>query len=134
LGEGISWGTTLRRGEIEMAKFAVILQAQPGDLGRAVHGLLYVKDLKEGGYEAQLIFDGAGTTWIREFERPDHKYHQLYQEVKASGLIGGACEYCAEAFRVKEEIAKAGIPFRGEYGGHPSVAQLVREGYTLITL
>ncbi len=117
-----------------MAKFAVILHAQPGDMGRAVHGLLYSKDLKEAGHQVRLIFDGAGTTWVREFEKPDHKYHKLYQEVKKSGLIGGACDYCAQAFQVKNEIAQAGIPFHAEYGGHPSVAKLVQEGYTLITL
>jgi hypothetical protein len=117
-----------------MAKFAVILHAQPGDMGRAVHGLLYTKDLKEAGHEVQLIFDGAGTTWIKEFEHPEHKYHSLYKEVKAKGLIGGACEYCAKAFKVDGEISKAGIKFRNEYGGHPSTAQLVQQGYTLITL
>jgi hypothetical protein len=117
-----------------MAKFAVILQAQPADMGRAVHGLLYSKDLKEAGHQVQLIFDGAGTTWVREFEKPDHKYHKLYQEVKQAGLIAGACEYCAQAFQVKDEIARAGIPFRSEYAGHPSVAKLIKEGHTLITL
>ncbi len=117
-----------------MAKFAVILQAQPGDMGRAVHGLLYTKDLKEAGHHVQLVFDGAGTTWIKEFEKADHKYHGLYKEVKAAGLIDGACEYCAKAFKVDGEIAKAGVKFNGEYNGHPSVAKLVQQGYTLITL
>jgi len=117
-----------------MAKYAVILQAQPGDLGRAVHGLLYTKDLNEAGYEVQLIFDGAGTTWIKEFEKPDHKYHALYQEVKKRGLIGGACEYCAKAFKVDAEVIKSGVPFIGEYAGHPSIARLIKEGYLLITL
>ena len=60
-----------------MAKFAVILLAQPGDMSRAVHGLLYSKDLREAGHQVQLIFDGAGTTWVREFEKPDHKYYKL---------------------------------------------------------
>lgn len=117
-----------------MGKFAVILQAQPGDMGRAVHGLLYTKDLKEAGHDVQLIFDGAGTTWIKEFERPEHKYHNLYKEVKAKGLIGGACEYCAKAFKVDGAVTEAGIKFRGEYSGHPSIAQLIQQGYTLITL
>lgn len=117
-----------------MAKFAIILHAQPGDMGRAVHGLLYSKDLNEAGHQVQLIFDGAGTTWVREFEKPDHKYHKLYQEVKKAGLIAGACAYCAQAFNVQAEISKAGIPFRGEYGGHPSVAKLVQQGNALITL
>jgi hypothetical protein len=117
-----------------MAKFAAILLAQPTDMGRAVHGLLYAKDLKEAGHEVQLLFDGAGTTWVKEFEHPEHKYHQLYKEVKAKGLIGGACEYCARAFKVDDAVSKAGIPFRNEYGGHPSVARLIQQGYTVITL
>ena len=117
-----------------MGKFAVILLAQPGDLGRAVHGLLYSKDLKQAGHQVQLVFDGGGTTWIGEFEKPDHKYHRLYKEVKAAGLIGGACDYCAKAFRVDGQVAQAGIKCIGEADGHPSVANLVQQGYTLITL
>lgn len=117
-----------------MAKFAVILHAQPADMGRAVHGLLYAKDLKEAGHEVQLIFDGAGTTWIKEFEHPEHKYHGLYQEIKTKGLIGGACEYCAKAFKVDDAVTRAGIKFSNEYRGHPSIAKLVQQGYTPITL
>lgn len=117
-----------------MAKFAIILQAQPNDPGRAVHSLLFAQDLKEADHQVRLIFDGAGTTWIGEFEKPDHKYTELYNDVKGQGLIAGACEYCAEAFKTKDAIVRSGIPLINEYDGHPSISKLIGEGYTLITL
>jgi hypothetical protein len=52
-----------------MSQFAVILLAQPDDLGRAVHGLLYSKDFKQAGHQVQLVFDGGGATWIGGFEK-----------------------------------------------------------------
>jgi hypothetical protein len=117
-----------------MGKYAIVLLAVPSDLGRAAHGLLYTKDLHEAGHEVQLIFDGAGTTWVKAFSQSDHKYHALYQEIKGAGLIGGACEYCAQAFQVSDAVEAEGVPFVGEFGGHPSVARLIAEGYALITL
>jgi hypothetical protein len=40
---------------------------------------------------------------------------------------------CAAAFGVKEEIQKSGIALLGEYEGHPSVRNLVLQGYQIIT-
>ncbi|MFQ5795640.1 MAG: DsrE family protein [Candidatus Bipolaricaulia bacterium] len=117
-----------------MGKYAVILHAMPNDSGRATHGLLYTKDLHEAGHEVILIFDGAGTTWIREYSKPEHKRHALFEELKRLGLIAGACEYCAVSFEVYDEVEAADISFLGEYEGHPSISELIADGYTILTL
>jgi hypothetical protein len=37
-----------------------------GDLGRVVNAMMVAKELKEGGDDVQLNFDGAGTQWPGE--------------------------------------------------------------------
>ncbi len=117
-----------------MTKVAIVVLADTetrGDLGRAVNALEAVKEFKEAGETVQLIFDGAGTKWIGELARPDHKYHALYEAVK--DRIAGACEYCARAFGVADTVAANGVAFAGQYEGHPSFRRLLAEGYQVIT-
>lgn len=86
------------------------------------------------GTAVKVIFDGAGTTWLKTFADPEHKYHDVFRVVNNLGLIAGACEYCAGAFGVTEAVKQAGIPLAGEAGGHPSLAGLVAQGYSPLIL
>lgn len=117
-----------------MGKFAVIVQAGPQDGARALHGLLYADELHEAGHEVRVVFDGAGTTWVKTYSAPDHKYHDLFEKVRSAGLIGGVCEYCAAAFNVKAAVVQGGLPLQGDAGGHPSISRLVADGYALLVL
>lgn len=117
-----------------MAKFAIVAQPQKNDMGRAVHSLLYAQQLKEGSHDVKLYYDGEGTTWIPRFEDPSFKYHDLYRSVLEAGLIAGACEYCANAFGAKAEIASSRVPFVSDYHGHPDLAKMVAEGRAIITV
>ncbi|MFB6264833.1 MAG: hypothetical protein ABEL76_14605, partial [Bradymonadaceae bacterium] len=78
----------------------------------------------------KLIFDGAGTTWIPEFDDPEHDAHPIFEAVKP---VAGACSFCAEQFHVKDEVRESGVDFISEYEGHPSMKKLVDEGYEVIT-
>lgn len=115
-------------------KFAIIVHAGPQELARALHGLLYAQELHEAGHEVKLLFDGAGTTWVDQFEQPDFKYGPLYRAVKAKGVIAGVCEYCAGAFQAKDAVQRSGLPFLGEVGGHPSLSKLIAEGFAPIVI
>jgi hypothetical protein len=121
-----------------MSKIAIILHAEPGThdaLGRALHALLYSKELHEAGHKVQLLFDGGGTLWIREFKTPDHKLTPLYDALKTQGIIAGVCDFCIDAFEGdKRLVENEGLQLTSEYNGHPSVAKLVSEGYQIITL
>ena len=121
-----------------MSKIAIILHAEPGthdSMGRALHSLLYTKELNEHGHNVLLIFDGGATKWIAEFKKPDHKLASLYNEIVGSDVILGVCDYCIGAFRGdREEVKKGGIPVLGDYHGHPSLAKLIDEGFQVITL
>jgi hypothetical protein len=120
--------------ETEVAKAAIIVFADTethGDLARAVNALETVKEFKEAGDEAVLIFDGAGVRWVAELSKPGHRSHRLYAAVE--DRIAGACAFCAAAFGVKESIQWAGVPLLEEYDRHPSLRQLVRSGYEVVT-
>lgn len=117
-----------------MSKAAAVVFADTethGDLARAVNALETVKEFQDAGDDIVLIFDGAGTRWIGEFAKSDHRSHRLYEKVK--GKIAGACSFCAAAFGAKAAIEAEGIPLLEEYDRHPSLRRLVNTGYEVIT-
>ena len=117
-----------------MAKVAIVLLADTethGDLGRMANALTSAKEFKQAGDETTIIFDGAGTKWVRELSDPEHQYHEVFNEVK--DIVGGACSYCSSAFGVKEEVEASGVPLLEEHEGHPSLQKLVSQDYQVIT-
>lgn len=117
-----------------MAKVAIVVLADTethGDLARAVNALIAAKEFKEGGDEVTLVFDGAGTRWIGELSKPEHRAHGLYEAVKDE--IAGACGFCAAAFGAMERVRASGVPLLEEYERHPSLRKLVSKGYQVIT-
>ena len=115
-------------------KVAVVVLADTQtieSLGRVVNAMQTVKEFKEANEEVQLIFDGAGTKWVAEFSKPDHRYRKLYDAV--NDKITGACSYCASAFKVKDQVEAANVPLLEEFDGHPSLKKLVSQGYQVIT-
>jgi hypothetical protein len=117
-----------------MHKAAAIVFADtdsPEGLGRVMNALTTAREFKDAGDDVLVVFDGAGTKWVAELSREDHKYRQLFEEVR--DVVGGACSYCAEAFGVKEAVEGAGIELLDDYKGHPSVRTLVSDGYQVVT-
>lgn len=117
-----------------MKKFVILVHASENEGAKALHSLLYAQELYEAGNEVKVIFDGAGTVWVKKFESPENKYNPLYKAVKKLGVIEGVCEYCAGAFGVQNEVKQSGLLTLGQRNGHPSLAQLVAEDYQIITL
>ncbi len=111
----MSWRTSRRR----------------GIWGRIANALTSAKEFKEAGEEVTVIFDGAGTRWVSQLSDPDHRLNGDYEEIKDT--IAGACDYCAGAFGVKDEIEKTDVTLLEEYAGHPSLQRLVSQGYQVIT-
>jgi hypothetical protein len=117
-----------------MAKAAAIVFADTETregMGRVVNALTTAKEFKEAAVDAVVIFDGAGTKWVAELSRDDHKYHGLFDEVR--DVVGGACSYCAAAYGVKEQVEQIGVELLEEYEGHPSVRRLIGDGYAVVT-
>lgn len=120
-------------------KFLIILQAGKEShegLARALHALLYSKELKEHGHEVVLVFDGAGTEWAEEWTNPDsqHKLAPMYRELSQQGSTSIICDFCAGAFAKKEALTERKAPLIGEYQGHPSIAKWVDKGFQIVVL
>lgn len=117
-----------------MTKIAIVVFADTNTMeamGKVSNAFVLANEAIEAGDELKIIFEGAGTKWIGELEKEDHKLHGLYQGIK--GRITGVCKFCAQAFGVKNEIEKAGLPLIDEYKSHPSLRNLFVEGYHVIT-
>lgn len=124
-----------------MAKIAIILQAGPGtheNLARAFHAMVYSKELKERGHQVSLVFDGASTEWLARWAHPENESDvmmaRLFGELKEAGLAYSVCDFCSVSFGVRDELQEHGEPLVAEYMDHPSVVDLVEEGFHLITL
>ncbi|MBI4249932.1 MAG: DsrE family protein [Elusimicrobia bacterium] len=120
------------------AKFLIILQADTDrheGLARALHALLYAKELKEGGYPVTLVFDGAGTGWAQALRDPKHKLHAKYADLKKLGVVEEICDFCAGAFKVKAGLKQmSDAALVGEFEGHPSLRKWADQGYQVIVL
>lgn len=117
-----------------MHKVAILVLADsesPGDMGRISNALEIAKEFKEHDDDVQIIFDGAGTTWVGKLADTDNKMNPLYESVKDKVL--GACSFCSSAYGVKNEVEKANVKLLSDYDGHPSIRTLVEEGYQVMT-
>jgi hypothetical protein len=130
-------GGVCTAGEVK-GKYAIILQAgneTNEGKARAVHALLYAKELAEKGYQVALIFDGAGTGWANELRKPENPFHQHYVRIKELGLVEEICDYCADLFDVKENLPEQQRKLLvGDYEGHPSIVRWIEQGYKIISL
>jgi hypothetical protein len=89
------------------------------------------QEFDQAGDEVTIVFDSAGTRWIPELAKPEHKYHQRFMAPKPR--VAGACAYCAAAFGVRKEVEAAQVELLDEYEQHPSIRRLVADGYEVIT-
>lgn len=118
-----------------MHKVAILVLADSeshGDRGRITNALEIAKEFKEHDDEVQIIFDGAGTTWVGKLADPQSKMNPLYESVKDKVL--GACSFCSGAFGVKSKVEQADVKLLSDFDGHPSIRTLVEDGYQVITI
>lgn len=102
----------------------------PSDFGRVVNALQTAQEFDDAGDDAEIVFDGAGTQWIPELEDEDHDYHSVY--VGLTDLMS-ACNYCANAYDVADEVEDSPATLLDEHEGHPSIRSYVADGYEVIT-
>ena len=117
-----------------MTKIAIVVFSDTDTMeamGKLSNAFMLASEVLENSGDLKFIFEGAGTKWIGELEKPGHKLHELYAGLKKN--LTGACSFCAQAFGVKNEVEKAGIPLISEYKNHPSILNLVNEGYQVLT-
>jgi hypothetical protein len=98
-----------------------------------VHVLLNGLEMREKGYDVVLIIEGSATKLIEGLAEPDHDFHEMYSKAKELGMIDCVCRACAFKMGVLDAVEAQGLPICSELHGHPSMANYINEGYTIIT-
>lgn len=117
-----------------MLKVAVVVLAGTEThegLARVVNAMVTAKELKEAGDQVRLVFDGAGTAWVGELAKPDHRAHRLFAAVR--DRVAGACAYCAHAFDATHDLERENVHLLDEYDHHPSLRALLVDGFQILT-
>lgn len=117
-----------------MTKIAIVIFSDTETmeaLGKVANAFMLALESIENKDDLKIIFEGAGTKWIGVLEDENHKIHQIYKMAKPA--VTGACAFCASSFGVKSQVEKAGIELLSEYKQHPSLRNLVVEGYEIIS-
>jgi hypothetical protein len=97
-----------------------------------IHVLLNALDMKQKGYEARIIIEGAATQLIPELEKKGHPLHQLWKQARAEGLIEGICKACANKMETITTAKALGLSLLEDMLGHPSMARYQEAGYEII--
>ena len=116
-----------------MTKVGIVILADvetQGDKGRAFNALTSAREFKEAGDEVTLLFEGAGTKWVRELAADDGRFGEAFGRVKD---VAAACSHCANVFGVADAVEASGLQLLDEYRTHPSLKRLVDRGYQVIT-
>ncbi len=111
----------------------VALFAFNGDAMCFIHVLLNALDMREKGYEAQIVLEGAATKLIPDLVREDNPLMRLYEKTRALGLVAGACRACATKMGTADAAKSQGLPLLDDMHGHPSMARYRDEGFEIIT-
>ena len=118
---------------LEPMKAAILVLADTeshADLGRLTNALQAAREFQEAGDDVVVVFDGAGTGWVPELEDPDHPAHALYESLTD---VVRVCDYCADAFHVGDAVDESDVDRVAQFEGHPSVRELVADGYEVVT-
>jgi hypothetical protein len=124
-----------------MDKAAIVVLADPKSgseeaLGRLFNALAAAYDFKQQNVPVTLLFQGAGTRWAAELANREHPAYQLFAAVKST-VAGVSCG-CADVFGARDSAVACGLDLITENAvpgtsGLPSLARLVRQGYTVLT-
>jgi len=98
-----------------------------------IHVLLNALDMKEKGYEAKIIVEGAATKLLPELVKAGNPLHGLWDKAKSAGLVIGACKACSEKMETTDSVRSQGLPLLDDMNGHPGMAYYRDQGYDVIT-
>jgi hypothetical protein len=89
--------------------------------------------MKERGYEAKIIIEGAATKLLPELLKADNPLNGLWNKAKSTGLVHGACKACSKKMETIESVRSQGLPLLEGMNGHPGMADYLDQDYDVIT-
>ena len=98
-----------------------------------VHVLLNALDMKEKGYEAKIIIEGAATKLLSELADEKNPLHHLWEKAKSAGLVDGVCKACSNKMGTLELARDQGLTLLDEMTGHPSMARYRNDGFEVVS-
>ncbi len=116
-----------------MNRIAVVIYSKLEGAGKSAvyRAMMFVDELRRGGDDVALVFDGAGTTALAEMLVPGNDLHHTWS--KAAPALRGACRYCAKSYGVLDALEAAQVPMLGDDRGHASLRALLLEGRQIVT-
>ncbi len=110
--------------------FALVAYRQ--DPGCFVHVLLNGLDLHEKGHTVKIIIEGAATTLLAKIDNLAPPLPALFKKTMDQGLLEGYCLACATQWGTQTEAEASGLLPLSDMKGHPSMAQYIDKGFTII--
>ncbi len=104
-----------------------------GDPMCFIHVLLNALDMRDKGYDARIVVEGAATKLIPELAKTDNPLHNLWIKVRDAGLVDGACKACSNKMGTLEDADAQGLTLLDDVTGHPGIAGYRDRGFEIIT-
>jgi len=104
-----------------------------GDPMCFIHVLLNALDMKEKGYETQIVVEGSATRLIPDLVKADHPLAGLWKKVISAGLVAGVCEACSRKMGTLDAAKEQGLPLLNDMNGHPGMARYRDAGFEIIS-
>ncbi len=98
-----------------------------------IHVLLNALDLKEKGYEAKIVIEGASVKLVPEFVKEGSPLKPLWQKCLQAGLVEGVCKACSAKLGTLEAATAQGLPLLDDMSGHPGMAGYRDKGFEIVT-
>jgi hypothetical protein len=103
-----------------------------GDPMCFIHVLLNALDAADRQYEARVVIEGAAAGLIAELAMPGNPLHNLWEKVKARGLVDGVCLACSRKMGTLEAAKAQGLELLEDMSGHPGMSGYWDRGYEVI--
>lgn len=110
-----------------------VLFAFRGEVPCFVHVMLNAIDMREKGFEVQVVLEGESSRVLAALSSKEHPMHALFEKTKALGLFAGACKACAHAMGALAAVQAEGLPLLDAMHGHAGMAEWIAKGYGVIT-
>ena len=111
-----------------MKKIAIV--SFKGEMPCFVHALLNVWKYHERGYETALNVEGASTARLADIGASPKA--ELWEKIKAAGLVKSVCKACAAQMGTMEVVEKQGLPIDAALSGHSELEVFTAQGYDLV--
>jgi hypothetical protein len=111
----------------------VALFAFNGEVMCFIHVLLNALDMKDKGYDVQLIVEGSATKLVPDLAKKSNPMNGLYEKAKAAGFIAGVCKACSQKMGTLEDAKSEGLTLLEDMNGHPGMATYLDDGFEVIS-